>query len=345
MSYDRFARLPRRTDCGVCLHAGRGHGRRARLFSTKTIRLIVPFPPGGDRHLRAHSGTSCPIAETAGRDRQSRRRRRRDRPGRRGEPPPTATRCCSLTSGPIAIDAALRARKPRTTRIRRLRARHAGLVGPDGARRLWWPCPRGPSASSSLRRRRIPAGSPTPRPAWASPAPHHRALQDEGRPVDLDACPLQGHGPRPHRRDGGPGDDHVHHDRLLACPAVHQGRKAQGARGPPDSARSPLIPEVPTMAQLGVADFEIATWYGIVAPPGTPREIVMLLNKEIHAILKTPGDARATPVGRRGRGPDLARGVQPAHQDGGRALGRGREGGRHQGPVIPCKTCPWRKEP
>ena len=35
-------------------------------------------------------------------------------------------------------------------------------------------------------------------------------------------------------------------------------------------------------------DFEATQWYGIVAPTGTPREIVLLLNREIHVILKTP---------------------------------------------------------
>ena len=45
---------------------------------------------------------------------------------------------------------------------------------------------------------------------------------------------------------------------------------------------------MPTIAEAGVKDFEATQWYGIVAPAGTPREIIMRLNKEIHAILRTP---------------------------------------------------------
>jgi tripartite-type tricarboxylate transporter receptor subunit TctC len=52
--------------------------------------------------------------------------------------------------------------------------------------------------------------------------------------------------------------------------------------------RSPAVPELPTMQQAGVADYESATWYGILAPAGTPAEIVSKLNGEIVSILKQP---------------------------------------------------------
>ena len=46
--------------------------------------------------------------------------------------------------------------------------------------------------------------------------------------------------------------------------------------------RSPFLPEVPTTAEAGLADFEIGSWSGMVAPAGTPATIVKRLNAEIH---------------------------------------------------------------
>lgn len=45
--------------------------------------------------------------------------------------------------------------------------------------------------------------------------------------------------------------------------------------------RSPAIPDIPTVAEAGVRDYEAGSWYGIVAPAGTPRPIIDRLNKEI----------------------------------------------------------------
>lgn len=49
--------------------------------------------------------------------------------------------------------------------------------------------------------------------------------------------------------------------------------------------RVPALPEVPTMKESGVDDFVVPIWYGILAPAGTPREIVNRLNSEIHKAL------------------------------------------------------------
>jgi tripartite-type tricarboxylate transporter receptor subunit TctC len=50
--------------------------------------------------------------------------------------------------------------------------------------------------------------------------------------------------------------------------------------------RSPFIPEVPTMREAGVADFEVTTWYAIWAVKGTPREIVERMYQEVSKALK-----------------------------------------------------------
>jgi tripartite-type tricarboxylate transporter receptor subunit TctC len=52
--------------------------------------------------------------------------------------------------------------------------------------------------------------------------------------------------------------------------------------------RSAAIPNVPTVAESGVPDYESGSWYGILAPTGTPREIIDLLNREIVAAVRSP---------------------------------------------------------
>ena len=52
--------------------------------------------------------------------------------------------------------------------------------------------------------------------------------------------------------------------------------------------RSPLLPQLPTISDAGLRGFDIATWFGIFAPAGTPPDIVARLNGEIVRILHTP---------------------------------------------------------
>ena len=52
--------------------------------------------------------------------------------------------------------------------------------------------------------------------------------------------------------------------------------------------RSGVLPDVPTLAESGLKGFNITAWVGLVAPKGTPKEIVDKLNGEIGRILKDP---------------------------------------------------------
>ena len=52
--------------------------------------------------------------------------------------------------------------------------------------------------------------------------------------------------------------------------------------------RSPALPEVPTVAEAGLKDFEVTTWYGVMAPSGTPRPTINRLNSELVKIMHTP---------------------------------------------------------
>lgn len=70
------------------------------------------------------------------------------------------------------------------------------------------------------------------------------------------------------------------------APNVQSGRlRALAITGP---KRSPLLPNVPTMAEAGVPGAEMLTWVGVVGPAGIPADIVKRLNTEINAVLSDP---------------------------------------------------------
>jgi tripartite-type tricarboxylate transporter receptor subunit TctC len=52
--------------------------------------------------------------------------------------------------------------------------------------------------------------------------------------------------------------------------------------------RSPVMPDVPTVSEAGVPDYEVIGWNGILAPAGTPAPILDTLNREIRAVLNEP---------------------------------------------------------
>lgn len=58
--------------------------------------------------------------------------------------------------------------------------------------------------------------------------------------------------------------------------------------GVTSAVRLAAIPDVPTMAEAGVPDFEVFFWFGLFAPAGTAKEVVREVNKQVMAILGTP---------------------------------------------------------
>ena len=68
--------------------------------------------------------------------------------------------------------------------------------------------------------------------------------------------------------------------------------------------RSPALPEVPTLAEAGVPDFEATAWFGVQAPARTPKPIIDRLGRELDAITRDEGyRRRITELG--GGPPDL----------------------------------------
>jgi tripartite-type tricarboxylate transporter receptor subunit TctC len=49
--------------------------------------------------------------------------------------------------------------------------------------------------------------------------------------------------------------------------------------------RNPAVPDVPTMAELGLADFEVGTWSGLIGPKGIPADIVQRINKAVNEVV------------------------------------------------------------
>jgi tripartite-type tricarboxylate transporter receptor subunit TctC len=52
--------------------------------------------------------------------------------------------------------------------------------------------------------------------------------------------------------------------------------------------RSPTLPDVPTVAEAGIPDYEVSTWYAMWAPAGTPPDIVKKMSEEITKALNAP---------------------------------------------------------
>src|SRR5207237_8412064 len=70
----------------------------------------------------------------------------------------------------------------------------------------------------------------------------------------------------------------------IAIPHMKSGRLK--ALGVSTATRSPEIPEVPTIAEAGVPGYEAIVWIGLLAPAGTPRDIVAKLNGEIGKLVR-----------------------------------------------------------
>ena len=54
------------------------------------------------------------------------------------------------------------------------------------------------------------------------------------------------------------------------------------------AARAKAMPELPTLAESGIADYEVTSWNGVLAPAATPREIVNRLNAEFNRMIAAP---------------------------------------------------------
>ena len=54
------------------------------------------------------------------------------------------------------------------------------------------------------------------------------------------------------------------------------------------AARSSALPDTPTLAETGMTGFDIGTWFGVLAPAGTPPDVLTRLNTEMVAVIRSP---------------------------------------------------------
>jgi tripartite-type tricarboxylate transporter receptor subunit TctC len=73
---------------------------------------------------------------------------------------------------------------------------------------------------------------------------------------------------------------------MTGLPFVKDGKLR--ALGVSNAKRSDMAPEIPTIAEQGYPGFDVAPWYGFVAPKGTPAAVVAKLNASIERLLKDP---------------------------------------------------------
>jgi tripartite-type tricarboxylate transporter receptor subunit TctC len=103
--------------------------------------------------------------------------------------------------------------------------------------------------------------------------------------VDMLHVPYQG-SPQAHVDLLGGRVDIMFDNIVPVTPHITQGRLKPLAVTTPQRAKS--MPQVPTMAEAGMPDFEAVAWFGLLAPAGTPAPIIERLNREVTAILKRP---------------------------------------------------------
>lgn len=75
-----------------------------------------------------------------------------------------------------------------------------------------------------------------------------------------------------------------------------------------DDKRSEITPDVPTFAEAGFPEQQVSVWWGVMAPAGTPPEVVERLNRDIVAVVRTPAmQQRIAGMGARTRDPMTAK--------------------------------------
>ena len=114
---------------------------------------------------------------------------------------------------------------------------------------------------------------------------------------------------------------------IMFLPAINAGPhlKTGRLRGLAVTSRErlPAMPELPTISESGLKGYESSQWYRVLAPTGTPAEILNLLNGHIAKIMQAPDmKQRLTAEGPR-HGGQHARPIRRAYQGRGREVGAG----------------------
>ena len=132
-----------------------------------------------------------------------------------------------------------------------------------------------------------------PRPPLVPPfIPSARADSDADTDFELMTAPLEEE-LRPQREGLPPGyrmRTEAHYvDQLVARAPVPQVRAGRlRALAVTSRTRAPALPEVPTMAEAGMPDYEVVLWTSLFAPAGTPRAVVEAIHGQVVKSLQLP---------------------------------------------------------
>jgi len=116
---------------------------------------------------------------------------------------------------------------------------------------------------------------------------HHMAAElfKSMAKVDMQHVPYKGGGPMMQDLMAGQ-IDVAFETAASATPQIKSGKiKALAIT---TAKRSPAMPDLPTVAESGLPGYEVLTWYGLLAPAATPKEIVARLQTEVAKILQMP---------------------------------------------------------
>ena len=276
-------------ECGLvlmALFALAAHGAHAAdAYPTKSVRLIVPFPPGGTTDILARAlGTK--LSESLGQAVIV-----ENRPGAGGnigaelvaKAPPDGYTLLLGTPGPLAINTRLYKNLPFDP------AKDFTAVGQI----VTVPSVLVVAADSPYQTVADVIKDAKAKPGnlmYASPGkgttPHLAAeLLKSMAGIDLQHVAYKGDAPAM--------QDVMGHQVpiMMANVAgviaqVKSGRlRALAVSGP---KRSALLPDVPTLAESGVRDYNVTAWAGVVGPAGLPEAVVARLNAEIGKVMGTP---------------------------------------------------------
>ena len=243
---------------------------RSRPIPTKPIRLVVGYSPGGGNDLIARI-VAAKLQEKLGQpvvvD---------NKPGAQSivaaeivaKAPPDGYTLLVAPSGPMTINPAVYAKLPYSIRSRTSRRSRCS----PSSRCCWRSAP-------SSRRRRSRSWSSTAAPIPSSPT-MPRAPRPSSSPSELfnqrtgskfQHIPYRGSGDAVQAVVAGQVLMTIADTGPMAGPLKAGKLRALGLTA---AKRNPAFPDVPTMAEAGIPGMEISLWTGIVAPIGTPPEIV-----------------------------------------------------------------------
>lgn len=118
-------------------------------------------------------------------------------------------------------------------------------------------------------------------------SPGHLAAELLNKSAGIQLVHIPYKGAAPALMDVVAGNAHLYFTSAMSAqPFVPAGRLRMVAVA--SAKRSPSLPNVPTVAEAGFPDFDVSSWWGVVAPAGTPREVITRLHGEILRVIGLP---------------------------------------------------------